>query len=1401
MTTNTFLKGMNQDISPKYQEEGSYRMALNSVIETQEGDMLMISNELGNESWASGYPSGKKIIGHRLLDNGTTVLFIFDPDPDRPEHEIGIFDPKTKTYTTYVKGTCLNFSDNNYVNAIFRLKNGCERIVYFTDNLNPYRVINLDRPEYYTSPPFTTLLSCDALKYTRDFYPVSMDAEVNNSGGLLEVGVYLSAVRYLDQDRNPTDWFFISNPISIADESEVLLTDPLTTNNYDGGVSNPDEIGYVPNTRKSILFTLSDVDTRFKYVQLAIIKYTQSSGALSSVEVLTEETIPPAPSALTIMEILYTGADSQVLQDSSLEEIFAKKQKLQKVLTHEQKDNRLFVANLTNTNKDYTGFQRHASAIRTDYVEEAVDIADALSKDSQYYFDEGSLLHDEIYALGIVYIWNDGEESPAFHIPGRGMIDNTGDTFGTNPYITADKDEWDTLDTTGDINIYNDAKTDRWQVYNTYTEETGTTGLMGYYQTDTTYPEIEVCNDDHEDGYWGRDWMGNLIDEDTFIRHHRMPHHAKTTVTNYHTKLGVKFTMDQDYPHPDIIGHYYVYGDRTYERTILDKGLIVPISSDRFPDGPPFDSTLPNSYAYRFPNESFHFPSSCFPGVSICFEYPLYGFVSANTLFNETLANGTYLTIEKKYENPTIDVSVNDETDNNTFYDQVVNFKSSSQIQHNEWANPVELNYKVKSQQFLRKASDQDGNVVSIAYIDGVGFSSCENHSISTSLGLFTLDRQINEIEAHGVTDIGWGFDVNTFFSAGNGLSASIKADTYIFRNLYTIEYKRFGNALLNKSLEVDLESTLVDGDIFVSQLGILDYIWWTDTAEPYVMADYANVVLEQDMNPGLRHEDQREQGKYMYYKFLNQSDLVNMRDFIAQSKYWEPSDGTFSMYPEAYLYSKAFSIKSSLSRYLPIPYDYDFCNDCLDIFPYRIMYSQADDIERRVDAYRTILPNNYKDIDGNSGPITDMFINYNNLYVNTPYTPYLIPTNTQLLNSSEDSTIYIGSAEVLQLPPRPLKNSDIAYGGTEFWKARVSTEFGTVYVDNVSKRVFLLTDNLQDISQLGMRNFWQKNADFHFLKQFKLAQGTDYSKYCLASPNAIGYAVTYDPRHKRVLIHKRDYKIKAEYETSFTVTDVDNPIISENTLWYDGVNYYYNVNASVQSLIDFGDPAFFENKSFTISYSFLNNQWSSYHSYLPYYMFNDADSFYSGDVLKHNEGSYQIFSGVKYDHIIDFIALNHPMESFITNSIQYSSNVYSVDEDNQFNYYVTPSTFDHVILYNDSQSTGKKELVIQDESFTSTNSSQIPVRKIDNKWRFNELRNNVISSNVPFWSSSWADIQSTPFNWIDKVPINIDFNKSLFQLERMKDRYVGVRLFFHPKANYKILTDLVQSTNQLKSR
>lgn len=435
ITNNMFNKGMNQDIHPKYQPEGTYRMALNAVLESREGDIAALSNELGNIESASGYPSTKKIIGHRLLDDGTTVVFLFDPATSRPDHEIGIFDPKQYSYTTYKKGSCLNFSDAHYINAIYRLKNGCERIVYFTDNYNPYRYINLDRPEYYGSG--TAFTSCDKLKYSRDFKIMDVTASINNSGGNIDVGTYNFAFRYLDQDENPTDWIFVTKSISIVDESE----NTINPNSYDGGVSNLGEIGYVPTTSKSVTLDLSNVDTRFSFIQAAVIKYTASSGAISGVDILQAEPIPPSVLTNISLSTTYTGFDSQIVNQTSIDDILTARQRLYKVLTHEQKDGRLFIANTIDERKDYTGFQRHASSIKTEWVETEEDYNSKVSKDPQYYFIDGSFMRDEVYALGIVYIFSDGTLSPAFHIPGRPMIDNTANTYGDNPYILLELDQ------------------------------------------------------------------------------------------------------------------------------------------------------------------------------------------------------------------------------------------------------------------------------------------------------------------------------------------------------------------------------------------------------------------------------------------------------------------------------------------------------------------------------------------------------------------------------------------------------------------------------------------------------------------------------------------------------------------------------------------------------------------------------------------------------------------------------------------------------------------------------------------------------------------------------------------------------------------------------------------------
>lgn len=255
-------------------------------------------------------------------------------------------------------------------------------------------------------------------------------------------------------------------------------------------------------------------------------------------------------------------------------------------------------------------------------------------------------------------------------------------------------------------------------------------------------------------------------------------------------------------------------------------------------------------------------------------------------------------------------------------------------------------------------------------------------------------------------------------------------------------------------------------------------------------------------------------------------------------------------------------------------------------------MYSQADDIERRKDNYLIILPNSYKDIDGNSGPITDMFINLNELYVNTTYTPYLIPTNAQVLNTTDATNVYIGTGGVLSQSPKPIKNHDVPAGGSTFWKARVSTEYGTIYVDDIAGRVFLLGSNLQDISAIGMRTFWREHGQIEFLTQFKKLLGVNYPKQCLVSEYGVGITSVYDPLHKRVIIHKRDVRLRKEWEDRFVYNPGQLFSVAPGNVWFDNVAFYYQRAAGNPNIvkIHFDDEDYFENKSFTISYSLVTN-------------------------------------------------------------------------------------------------------------------------------------------------------------------------------------------------------------------
>jgi hypothetical protein len=195
---NVFQKGMNTDSSIAFSDDSAYYYALNSVLETSEGDQGAISNEIGNLICCD-LKKDYKIIGHKLMTDDTFCLF----STNNISSEIGIFDSKLCKYTVVINDVCLDFNNCFPISALFRIKNGCDRIIYFTDNRNVYRSINLDDIKSYYDG---SNLICSRLNFSPDVKCGNIEvSEIKESGGELLLGSYQFFIRYLDADLNSTN--------------------------------------------------------------------------------------------------------------------------------------------------------------------------------------------------------------------------------------------------------------------------------------------------------------------------------------------------------------------------------------------------------------------------------------------------------------------------------------------------------------------------------------------------------------------------------------------------------------------------------------------------------------------------------------------------------------------------------------------------------------------------------------------------------------------------------------------------------------------------------------------------------------------------------------------------------------------------------------------------------------------------------------------------------------------------------------------------------------------------------------------------------------------------------------------------------------------------------------------
>lgn len=209
--------------------------------------------------------------------------------------------------------------------------------------------------------------------------------------------------------------------------------------------------------------------------------------------------------------------------------------------------------------------------------------------------------------------------------------------------------------------------------------------------------------------------------------------------------------------------------------------------------------------------------------------------------------------------------------------------------------------------------------------------------------------------------------------------------------------------------------------------------------------------------------------------------------------------------------------------------------------------------------------------------------------------------------------------------------------------------------------------------------------------------------------------------------------------------------------------------------------------------------------------MFNTSTTFFSADndiignsyLYSHNGDTHQNFYGVKYPHIVDVIFQQNPMEQKTSSAIVFNSKAYEKDLGTSA-LKVVPKTYTGFIGYNTNQSTGYQDLIVKDSAFISDDVSSFTLTKLtDSQWRLNNLRDLVQDNTLPIWDYSWTAKASSPYSYIDKVPYaaNINNAKSLYETSRLKDHYLGARMFLLSQEDYKLVTDLSSSSYQNKNR
>jgi len=362
-SSNRLKKGINQDIHPAEQSEHSYRGALNIVPISEDGNIYSISNEDGTiDIDRVTLPLGKKVIGKTVLNNdiilvladsaGNSQVGYIREDSSNLHPDYGIYHPIAPynpdgltIQEQYPEDNSeFNFTMDYPVDCVARKIIDGSRILYYTDNNNPFGRINLDNP-----PEVGEIANQAQLVFDQRVPTVKLDKIVEEVSGDIPPGSYQFITRYVTQNGGTTTFGIPSDLISIV---PTIKKDGV--DNYSG------EYPSYGNTNKNIALTISNIDLNYQELEIIVAYYSEAGVFQSQIA----GTVP-----ITSDTVNYTFTDISNGEERPItrEELRQVPISYKKAKAIEQKDNTLFLSNLRGETIDDSYLQKVANNITVSY--------------------------------------------------------------------------------------------------------------------------------------------------------------------------------------------------------------------------------------------------------------------------------------------------------------------------------------------------------------------------------------------------------------------------------------------------------------------------------------------------------------------------------------------------------------------------------------------------------------------------------------------------------------------------------------------------------------------------------------------------------------------------------------------------------------------------------------------------------------------------------------------------------------------------------------------------------------------------------------------------------------------------------------------------------------------------